>query len=908
MVVLKKTKMAILILAGFQAPLQTILANSCPLPGRDVTPGSPGSVSSFDEIVQEADRLLDDWLTHKVHLTSEATLENRRAFSVNHISHIQIWELACWLHLAPVPQVDTFVHHVFPSLNLLHGIQHAFATHLTHLCDNYDWHSPYASHVATYIARHLEPVNQASLERAHLLNTQDLLWEAAPTPVLMASLPWAISISEDSVEAISAWDFQGPIHTPSQLRCHWPLSRRPSVSNLAATPGTLDDSSNSSLSRDSTPVASPVSQNFRGRPIPWDVSTCHISSFDALARDRGNARVCHPHGKADNLRPSVSSLYLPLNLELFIPLFTPQCALRDPSSHCDLSSTIVMLLRQLSARDTASNPLVVDTLTVTWEGGTQTQEARATLAELHELASIPHFPREILEGLPQGPNVETEALANLQNPQHLSYGFYLQNADLTPLKEGVQVGSKEGLNVAFHVVAAALSLGLDQAGEPQLRVLSSNDWYRGASVTLSATLQGVLASSNFHAQGDFPLTPCPDRFTLAEGLPVPHTQHSLLLEMCAQLIDELGVTGDARTNRRDLWAEVRAQECTSMEEAVQAELAPQVKEWKKGMWARLQNLAVDDGFTFLIDALQAEGTSMSMEAMVAEALHAESLLWRQQWEHENEDCLMEKKEAWKITALTELEASAWAQAAREWQEWREMELATAKKAAMDRVSLEDILTHCGSDAAHLIEEKKRFTREYVTSHYQDWVHEEQSRIWLDIEDMAQKSSRNEYLWEEKDRIFLDVRTEVKIQLNNYHRTMIEAGQKKVQAELAKECHLSELKHDAAPTAPKKNKKKMPKPMDTTPDSVIKVDSDSEGEMRVANRPLVAGQPGGGQALQGGYLNPLPCQRHGGRSLPTPGSTYPRTCCLVPCTRPTARTNGAYAHGIDHLHRLAGQSC
>ncbi|KAH9047456.1 hypothetical protein EDB83DRAFT_2634060 [Lactarius deliciosus] len=724
------------------------------------TPSTPGPVASIEQYEEEADRLLDDWLAHKVHLADNVREDHRRDFSANSVGHRGIWELACWLHRAPVNAVDAFVHRVFPSLRLLQEIQHAFTARLTRLRDHPDWHSPHASRVAAYIARRLDPVDQASLERVRLMNTQELLREAAPTPVLTASLPHALSISEDSAEIISARDFHGPIRTPSRSQRHRPISRRPSVTNLVTAPGAPDDHSDDSSSSDSTtPVASPASQNFRGRRIPRELST-------------------------------------------------------QPSA----------------ARDTAANPLAVDTPSVTWEGGTQTQEARATLEELRELASLPRFPHEILAGLPQGPNVEMRDLANLQNPQRIGYGFYLQAADLHPLKEGMQIGSTQEINAAFHAVAASLSLGTDRAGEPHLRVLSSSDWFRGAAVVLSATLRGVLTSNNFHAQGDFSLSPCPDEFQLADGLPIPHTQRSLLLEMCSQLTDELGALGDACINRSDLWTAVRARERASIEEAVRAELAPQVDDWKKGMWAGLRSLAVDDAFAFLIDALQAEGAALSHEATAAEALQAESLLWRQQWAQENEERLRRQHEEWKGAALKELQASATTAAQNEWRHWRETELATAKAEALASVTLDDVIAKCGPDAAKLIEGKRRFAREFVASKYTDWVCEEQNRIWPDIEDLAQKSTREDYLREEKDRIYPDIRAEVKAQLDNYRRALLESGQKKIRADLAEERHLAQIKEAASPAPPppkaKKNKNRTI-PMDTTSDSVIKEDEASD---------------------------------------------------------------------------------
>ncbi|KAH9166792.1 hypothetical protein EDB89DRAFT_2075526 [Lactarius sanguifluus] len=432
--------------------------------------------------------------------------------------------------------------------------------------------------------------------------------------------------------------------------------------------------------------------------------------------------------------------------------------------------------------------------------------------ELRELASIPRFPHEILQGLPQSPNVEMRDMASLLHPQRIGYGFYLQAADLTPLKEGLQIGTTSELNAAFHAIAATLSAGLDRPGEPHLRVLRSADWYRAATIVSSALLRGILTSNHFYTQGDFSLSPCPDEFQLAEGLSLPHTQRALLQEMNAQLQAELAALGDAQVTCTALRDTVWVDKKRAVEEAVRAELAPQVEEWKKGMWAGLHSLAVNEGFDYLIDQISVEG--LAAEASVAGALQLEYQLYKQQWETENTERLRARHAEWDELALKEHKATYDAQAMKEWCTWRATKLAEAKKTALARVSLKDIIRECGTDADLLIQEKKQFAWEYVAHKYQDWVAEEQARIWPDVEQATQKTSLVEYFREEMDRIYPEVRADVRAQADGYCATLLASQQKKIRAEVAEENALATIKKKQGG-----KKAHAPSPMDTKPDGV-----------------------------------------------------------------------------------------
>ncbi|KAH8990022.1 hypothetical protein EDB86DRAFT_3080586 [Lactarius hatsudake] len=325
---------------------------------------------------------------------------------------------------------------------------------------------------------------------------------------------------------------------------------------------------------------------------------------------------------------------------------------------------------------------------------------------------------------------------------------------------------------------------------PQLHTLSSNDWYRGTLAILSATLRSVLTSDNFHAQGDFPLSPCADNFHLVADFDRLHTQRSLLVEMTTQLVDELTALGDTWVNRAELWENVRAEEQKAIETAVRAELAPRIDLWREGLWVGLHSLAVDDTFKFLIDNLQAEG---ELEAL---------------------------KEGWCQEALKELQAAAHHQVERELREWRETELADAWEVAMAQVSLEDVIRLCGNDGAAVIREGKKCMVHYITAHHQKWVDDELDRIHPDIEELAMKTTREEHLRNERDRVYLDVHAEVREAVAKYCATLLALAEKKIREEVAEERHLALLKAAAAPKAAKKAgkaKARPPSPMDTKED-------------------------------------------------------------------------------------------
>ncbi|KAH9161476.1 hypothetical protein EDB89DRAFT_1913863 [Lactarius sanguifluus] len=754
----------------------------------------PPSIMDSQEDAIEAERLLEDWLAHEVNLPKAIVDKNAVDFSANAGDHfISIMALTCWIHASPIERVDAFVHRTFPSIQLLGRLQAAFYTCLACLHNQPEWHLPYAERVAAYLARRLTPADPASLERAREGTTQEMLRAAAPTPVLTAS-PSHITISEDSVEVLSARDFQGPIRTPSQSSRYHPISCRPSVSSLTgAAPGPPSDHSDTSSSDDSTTlVASPASMNFRGRPIPRDLRSATLA----------------PEGNA-------------------------------------------------------ANPVLVDTPSVFWADGSQTQWAKATMDELRELASIPRFPHEVLNGLPGSPNVEMRDMAGLLHPQRIGYSFYLQGGNLSPLKEGLQIGTDVELNAAFHSVAATLSAGLDCPSNPHLWVLGSADWFRAATIVVlgkfglvrfgpvlakpetepfnfhqtepkpnpncskpfqtipnhfkpikKTILRGILTSNNFYTQGDFSLSPCPDEFQLADGLPLPLSQRGLLQEVTAQMQAELAALGDARVNRAELWEATRAKERAVIEQAVRDELAPQVDEWKKGMWAGLRSLAVDDGFAYLIDQIMAEG--LEKEVAVAGAMQAEYQLYKQSWEHDHADRLRELHAEWDAQALKEQKAAHEAEVAAQWRAWKETELAEAKKQALAKITLEDVIRECGSDASLLIKEKCRFAEEYVRAKYQDWVAEEQSRIWPEVEWLAQLTTREDYLWEERERIYPGVRAEIRADAEAYRAKLVRAQQLKEERAVQEEQHLAALKKKAGG---KCKATKSPSPMDTREDGV-----------------------------------------------------------------------------------------
>ncbi|KAH9019715.1 hypothetical protein EDB85DRAFT_2153526 [Lactarius pseudohatsudake] len=100
-----------------------LVAHDSPAPsGWSHTPTTPGQVVSSVEAAEvEAARLLDAWLAEETVILSDLVRDNYRRDFICGMDgfHPAIWELACWLHLAPIDRVDGFFHRLNPSFSLL---------------------------------------------------------------------------------------------------------------------------------------------------------------------------------------------------------------------------------------------------------------------------------------------------------------------------------------------------------------------------------------------------------------------------------------------------------------------------------------------------------------------------------------------------------------------------------------------------------------------------------------------------------------------------------------------------------------------------------------------------------------------------------------------------------------------
>ncbi|KAH8978976.1 hypothetical protein EDB83DRAFT_2537415 [Lactarius deliciosus] len=356
-----------------------------------------------------------------------------------------------------------------------------------------------------------------------------------------------------------------------------------------------------------------------------------------------------------------------------------------------------------------------------------------------------------------GATSEARALADCLNPQRIGYEFYLQKDRLRPLKGGVVLVSEDALNAAFDVVATSLCLGFDVPGGPQLRALSSGDWYRGAALTLSAVLRGTLVSNNFYGHAD--------------GLPIPDTQRGLIIELCGQLLAELTALGETRLNREELWRAVSHSEREAL-----AQLEPEVEERRGGLTKVLKDLAVEDTFTYLIDELEREGLSQKKAKAGAHPI---------------------REAQWTEEAVAAQRSAAIADAERQWRQWKETELAKARTEALARVSKDDVLRVCGDDAALLVEEKKCFAKDYVAANYQTWVDRALDDIWPTVEADTQKISRGEFFRMEFDRTYPDVRQEVAEHVERFKGQLTRAAEKTARGDLVLDSLLAESRQGAA---------------------------------------------------------------------------------------------------------------
>ncbi|KAH8982480.1 hypothetical protein EDB83DRAFT_2536565 [Lactarius deliciosus] len=681
---------------------------------------------------QEASRLLALWLTAEEPTPVVYRDPLRRDYQSNTVGDRATWELACWLHRNSVARVDNFVHRVHPSINLLQGIQHAFATRLTRLHNHPDWHSEHAQHVSIYIARRVDP---GLGDPQHLVQPLTLAQDPAGAT--------HITISDGSSSEMEITTSQiGAIRRARSIARSTPvpLSRRPSLSLFrepVAAQGAPGDSSSSDSSDSDTPKASPTEPSFE-RPF---------SSTGPTAED------------------------LPMTSILV-----------DTPSASSVSNGGLPVAKTVEGNPSPSPPQAF------WGDSTQTQEAKNILDELRTLATQPRMARENISPAP-GATVEAVQLADLLNPTRLGYAYYVQRDGLPPLKEGVVVGSEESMNAAFDVVTATLSLGLDKPAGAQLRALSLANWFRAAALTLSALIRGILVSDNFFTQGDFPLSPCPDDYRLPPGLPHPITQRELLSEMVAQLSHELTALGENRLNRTELWSAIVTRERDALQSEVRTRITRGVDEWANHLNTVLKGSKVEDAFTYLIARLEEEGPAFSLARTTAGAMQSEAALFKQQWELDNANQLQARREGWIQEAIEAQRAAAIRDAERHWHEWRDDELSKARGEAMRRISLDEIICDCGDDAALLIQEKREFAKNYVATHYQTWVEQELDNIWPQVQFDAQKVSEDEYFKMILDQTYPEICKEVEQKSETFREKLTQEKEEAIRADAVLDLYL-----------------------------------------------------------------------------------------------------------------------
>ncbi|KAH8978802.1 hypothetical protein EDB86DRAFT_2836464 [Lactarius hatsudake] len=714
---------------------------SNPLEGwGDVTP-SPDSVFAL-----KASRLLDAWMPQQGFINQKMFNRLRKEYTVNMVGNHHIWELSCWMHCAPVSKVRDFLHAHGPDSGILEAIQHAFATRLTRLRGKIHDHSPHADAVRTAIINYIEkgglPTPLPPLPSPGP-STIEAMRAAVPLPAPgLAEVTYISSDSSDSVVLVTPRE-QVAIERAMQRVGRTnpiapPLSWHPSLSLSKASGRPAAPEVDAASDSSSTPTGTPAPcEDATHTPTEGPMPSSHSS----IMAERGN----HPR--------------VPIIVDT--PTDGPYSDETDntcspPTDMGHARGDGRMTARAFGVPHDASSLLDVPR----WSGDTQEQEAKAVLDALHATAARPRPDRLVLPALtnlPEGSTLTARDWADTLASKRIGYAYYLQNGSIDPVVGGAYEGPDGALTNAFLVAADALGSGVGPPLDVGSRIVSSNTWFRCAAATLSAITRGLLVSDDFFRLGAFPVQPCPDAIQYHKHLQAPESQVELLQAMAGQLLEELSAKGISKLSHLELWQEIYAQERDLLRQTIRDSEEHQA--WKAQLMQDAKRATAEEALAAIIHTFKADEAALMEQTSLAARVATKVGSLRASWEAEFEESVERECCALRAQWQDELHWVALHEVQAEWRTWKETELATARAEAMNRILLDYALQACGDDAAAMIAAKCDFACDFVAHNYQGWVDQALSERWPEVEQRAQEYTREQYLREELDCIWPEVRDE-----------------------------------------------------------------------------------------------------------------------------------------------------
>ncbi|KAH9009349.1 hypothetical protein EDB85DRAFT_2162825 [Lactarius pseudohatsudake] len=528
-------------------------------------PPSPDTV--FE---RQAEQLYAAWLELVKNMSPKAFARLHDEYSANGVGNQDIWLLSCWLHRAPAPRVLDFLQAHSPPTGIIEAVQHAFATRLTRLRGQPADHGKHTDAVRTLLMDWNNGIGHIATPSLPSPGPSTIaaLREAVPSPIDQGtkgttSAPISISSGDSSVvlippRTLATLERAQRRTSRSQTLMAPPLSHRPSISlhdmaSLDSVSADNDKDGGSDSSTTPTVPEAPWPHAIPKEDWPSEWGSHMPSSHSSIA---GDSEGHHPRRPIliDTPSPSVHSP---------APLRSPPEDMGHPDPKGKMSPMV-------------GRPRPLSPMEVFYGPSTQTQEARTTLRELCELSKqVPPSLAEVgaaaeasIDEAADWADIWAETIAPLRE----GYARYALRDPIPLLKGGNRIEPAHALDTAFRVVVAAVGAGFDKPGHPQDRTLNSGHWFRCVSAVLGATVRGMLVSQGFFDQGSWPLDPCLDMFTLADGLERPSTQVELVRAVTKQLLSELTVQGEDRLNREDLRNSIKEQEIAMLRDAVRSDV------------------------------------------------------------------------------------------------------------------------------------------------------------------------------------------------------------------------------------------------------------------------------------------------------------------------------------------------
>ncbi|KAH9018281.1 hypothetical protein EDB85DRAFT_1897229 [Lactarius pseudohatsudake] len=379
-----------------------------------------------------------------------------------------------------------------------------------------------------------------------------------------------------------------------------------------------------------------------------------------------------------------------------------------------------------------------------WSGDTQEQEARKIMDEIQVLASGPqptHTDQEVLTQLTAGASMAVRDWADDIALQRIGYSYYLQNGEIPPLVGGIHNGPDGSLLVAFMLTAATLGAGICDL------------CYPGS--------QAHCCCSRFYPPGSAggpspycPIQPCEDLIQLPLDIPMPESQVELIQAMTGQLLGELSAQGVSKLSRPELWQEIYAQERDVLRQRVHT--SGFAEDWKCQLQVDLQRNMAEEVLQALIATFKAQGNALKEQTSLAKRVAKKVSQLCAGWEADLDGLVEQEHITFEAEWRDDWQRVAFREAETEWCVWKDTELAKVKVKAMSCTSFEYVVQMCSDNAVKLVEEKRSFTTEYFAANYQAWVAQELENCWPQVEQMAQGYTRERYLQEELDCIWLEI--------------------------------------------------------------------------------------------------------------------------------------------------------